>query len=238
MVLKRLDVAVERRSVDRLPERGAGIREIRAELLQLRLVGGFRHGLRAAAAPGEDEQAEANGNGERAGHGGRYPTDAGVRRDTALRSDPWNLIWLGPAKGANLEGSAQLGNHAGAGAAARARDLRHDAAVDEPRHLPAGARPAGLLRPLAPRRAGRDARRRRDRERDARGRCADRRGRARADDGAAARAARSPRLLPGDRPQRPAMSGLGGLRANRDRDRGWTPVRQALRLQVDLGLEA
>ncbi len=60
-----------------------------------------------------------------------------------------------------------------------------------------------------------DARRRADRQRDARHRGADRRRRARALDGAPARAARPPRLLPRDRPERAAVPRLVGVRAHR-----------------------
>src|SRR5712691_2676870 len=201
MVLKVLDVAVERRDVNRLSELRAGVRQIRAELLELRLILRLRHALRTAPTTRDHEQEETDKNGERSGHGGRYPTDAGVRRGAALRSHPSNLIWLAPAKGANLEGSAQVGNRAGAAAPPRARNDRHDVALDEPRHLAARARPAGVLRPLASRRPRSDARRRPDRERDARDRRLDRSGRTRADDGAAARSARAPRLLSGDDPQ-------------------------------------
>ena len=72
----------------------------------------------------------------------------------------------------------------------------------------------GLSLPGRPR----DDRRRPDRERDARAGRPDRRGRARADDGAAARAARPARLVPRHRPQRRPVPRLVGLRADRDRD--------------------
>src|SRR6185437_14026342 len=67
----------------------------------------------------------------------------------ALRSDPSTLIWLAPAKGANVAEDTTVGNRAGAGAAASSRSLRHDPALDEPRHLAARPRAAGVLRPAS-----------------------------------------------------------------------------------------
>ena len=66
----------------------------------------------------------------------------------------------------------------------------------------------------------------------------DRRRRARAVDGAAARAARAARLLPRDRAERAAVPRLGDLRADRDRDRGGRALGPRVRLPRDLGLEA
>ena len=131
-----------------------------------------------------------------------------------------------------------MGNRAGAGAPAGPRSHGHDAALDEPRHLAAGARPAGLFRSAATRRARGNARRRGDREPDARGRRAHRCRRTRSHNGVAARAARSPRLVSADRSQRAPVPRLGDLRADRDRDRSRVAVRQALRLQGRLDLEA
>src|SRR5438874_8722899 len=70
---------------------------------------------------------------------------------------------------------AAVGNRAGAGAAARPRHARHLSALDEPRDLPARARPARVFRPLSARRARRHSRRRPHRQRDARACGADRR---------------------------------------------------------------
>ena len=80
-----------------------------------------------------------------------------------------------------------------------------------------------------------DARRRADRQRDARGGRPDRGRRARAVDGPPARAARPARLLHRDRAQRGQCLGLGDLRADRDRDRGGPALRQALRVRGDVG---
>ena len=77
-----------------------------------------------------------------------------------------------------------------------------------------------------------------DRLRDARRRRADRRRRARADDGAPARAARAARLLPRDRAQRPAVPRLVDLRADHHRDRGVRARRPGVRLRRALVLEA
>src|SRR5439155_18763407 len=137
-----------------------------------------------------------------------------------------------------IAGHATVGNRAGAGAPARPWSVRHDAALDEPRRLAARARPAGLLRSVAPRRTRRDARRWPDRKSDARSRRADRCRRARAHDGAPARAARATRLVPADGTQRAPVPWLGDLRADRDRYGSGPPLRQALRLQGRLDLEA
>ena len=77
-----------------------------------------------------------------------------------------------------------------------------------------------------------------DRLRDARRRRADRRRRARADDGAPARAARAARLVPRDRAQRAAVPRLVDLRADHHRDRGVRARRQGVRLRRRLVLEA
>src|SRR5690349_18948972 len=68
----------------------------------------------------------------------RATTQATVRRDA-------RSTVAGTLPGA-LAGDAQLGNRAGTRAPPRARDARHHAALDEPRHLVARARPAGVLR--------------------------------------------------------------------------------------------
>ena len=140
-----------------------------------------------------------------------------------------------PAKGARIEREhAQLGHRAGSRAPARARLLRHDRALGQPRRVAARARRRRAARAGAVAAAG-------GRSRslvgglsgnlDARGRGRDRRRRARAGDGAPARAARPPRLLPRHRDQRRAVPRLGGLRADRDRDRGRGALGRAARLR-------
>ena len=131
-----------------------------------------------------------------------------------------------------------MGHHAGSRPPACAGRRRHDAAVDELRNLPARSRPPGVLRSLVEAGVARDARRRRDRERNARCRGVDRRRRPRADDGLAARAARPARVVHRDRAERRAVSRLGDLRAHRDRNGSGIVVRQAVRLQRDLAVEA
>ena len=66
----------------------------------------------------------------------------------------------------------------------------------------------------------------------------DRRRRARADDGAAARAARAARLVSRDRPERAAVPRLVGVRDHRDRDRRRRALRPALRRAPRLDVEA
>ena len=116
--------------------------------------------------------------------------------------------------------------------------VRHVPALDEPRHLAARARRGELLRALAEAGAARDARRRADRQHDARARGDDRRRRARALDGAPARAARPPRQLPRDRAQRAAVPRLGDLRADRHRDRCGRAFGARVRVRGGLGVEA
>ena len=123
---------------------------------------------------------------------------------------------------------------------ARARAARRRAALGEPLRLAARdrrrsvARAAGLAvrpRALAPRGARGDRRRGGRRQPDARPRRPDRRRRARARDGAAARAARPPRLLPADRAEHPPVPRLVGVRADRDRDRGERALQAGARLR-------
>ena len=66
----------------------------------------------------------------------------------------------------------------------------------------------------------------------------DRRRRARALDGAPARAARPARLLPRDRAERAPVPRLGDLRADRDRDRRGRALGSRVRLPRHLALEA
>ena len=131
-----------------------------------------------------------------------------------------------------------MGNRAGAGAAPRPRHARHVPALDEPRHLDPRARLGGVPRPVAEAGDPRDDRRRADRQHDARRRRADRRGRARAGDGAPARAARTARLVPRHVAQRRAVPRLGDVRADHHRHRRLRARRPCLRPRRALVLEA
>ena len=136
-----------------------------------------------------------------------------------------------PAEGVNGRANAFLGNHARSGAAARAGLRRHVPALDRNRRLDPRPRLCRVPRALAEAGAAGDARRRRDRQRDARARRADRRRRARPDDGAAARAARPARLVPRDRVERAPVPRLVGLRADHHRGSGVRSRRQGARLR-------
>src|SRR5215475_6603678 len=112
MVLEVRDVLVEGRDVEVLSDLRARVHQVAAEPLQLLFVLSLCDRLRLAAATCRDE-CRANGNhDERPEHSGGYATRA-------------------------LAGDAQLGNRAGTRTPPRARDARHDAALDEPRHLAA-----------------------------------------------------------------------------------------------------
>ena len=77
MVLEILDVLVERRDVEVLPDLRAGVDEVVAEALQLLLVLRLRDRLRLAAAAGRDKSERGNDNNERRpAHSGRYATRA------------------------------------------------------------------------------------------------------------------------------------------------------------------
>ena len=154
---------------------------------------------------------------------------------TPVEPDP---VRTGEGSEAVGESSALVGDRARSGPAPRARAGGHAAALDEPRDLAARPRPPRVLRPLARQGAARHARRRRDREPAARGRGDDRRRRTRAGDGAPAGAARPPRLVPRDGPERAAVLRLGDLRADRDREGRRPALRQAVRVRGDLVLDA
>ena len=144
-------------------------------------------------------------------------------RAARLRSHPSNLIRVMPAKGGRSDrDDAALGNRAGPGAAARAR-------ASSTSFLLWTNLGISLLVLVAASVLRRSRSSRRCSRRIVGGLIgnamlgvagADRRRRARADDGAAARAARPARLVPRDRPERAPVPRLVGLRADRDRDRG------------------
>ena len=226
-------MSIDGRAADRRRQILAPIR-LRAPCWYSRL----RDGLRAAAATREHDEGPRGQAKDRTGSSSRYPTEAGVRCHGGAEITPVEPDLVRTSEGSEPCRTRHSGESSRCRSACACSDSGHDAALDEPRHLAAGARPAGVLRPAAARRARGDARRRRDRERML------------AVAALIGADARVPTMVLQRAPlgrrgsylatgaQHPAVPRLGDLRADRDRDRSRSAVRQALRVQGGVALEA